>query len=96
MCIVDLIRVDNNNEHQLEDPLSRNQHKWIWDLGTITLYDLDQGDGFYSKAKGVEMLCPFPDFAIVDHHIFIYIVTFLLSNYTLFYGVDYIWLLMAI
>ena len=51
VSIVDLIRVDNNSEHQLEELLSRKERKWIWDLGSITTYGLHQDDGFYCQNK---------------------------------------------
>ena len=51
VCFVDLIRVDNYNGHHLEKLLSRKEHKWIWDFGSITLYDLNQDDGFNCQSK---------------------------------------------
>ena len=47
MCVVDIIQVGNNNEHELEELLSRKECKWILDLGSITSYGLIQDDGFY-------------------------------------------------
>ena len=51
VCTVGLIPVDNNNEHQVEELLRRKEHKWIWDLGSITPYGLNQDYGFYCKNK---------------------------------------------
>ena len=44
VCIVDLIRVGNNNEHQLIELLSRNERKLFWDLGSIIPYGLVNND----------------------------------------------------
>ena len=49
--IVDLICLDNNNEHQFEELLRRNERKWMWVLGSITPYGLNQDDGFYCQDK---------------------------------------------
>ena len=49
--IVDMIHIDNNTESQLEELLSRKERKWIWDLGSITPYGLDQDDGYYCQNK---------------------------------------------
>ena len=51
VCIVDLIRVDNNNENQLEELLRIKERKWIRDLCSITPYGLSQDDGFYCQNK---------------------------------------------
>ena len=51
VSIVDMIRVGNNTESQLEELLSRKERKWIWDLGSITPYGLVQNDGFYCQNK---------------------------------------------
>ena len=49
VCIVNMIHVGNNTESQLEELLSRIERKWIWDLGSITPYGLNQDDGFYCQ-----------------------------------------------
>ena len=49
VCIVDMIHVGNNTESQIEELLSRKERKWIWDLGSIAPYGLDQDDGFYCQ-----------------------------------------------
>ena len=46
VCIVDLINVGNNNEHQLEQLLNKKERRWILDLASITQYGLNQDDGF--------------------------------------------------
>ena len=51
VCIVDVIRVGNNTESQLEELLGRKERKLIWDLGSITPYGLNQDDGFYCQNK---------------------------------------------
>ena len=51
LCIVDLIRVDNNNEHQLDELLGRKERKLIWDLASITPYGLGKDGGFYCQNK---------------------------------------------
>ena len=48
---VDMIYVGNNTESQPNELLGRKERKWIWDLGSITPYGLNQGDGFYCKNK---------------------------------------------
>ena len=49
VCIVDMICIGNYTESQLEELLSRKERKWIWDLGSITPYGLNQDDGFYCQ-----------------------------------------------
>ena len=49
VCIVDMIHVGNNTESQIEELLSRKERKWIWNLGSIAPYGLDQDDGFYCQ-----------------------------------------------
>ena len=49
--IVDLIHIGNNTESQLEELLSRKERKWIWDLGSISPYGLNQDDGSYCQNK---------------------------------------------
>ena len=51
VCIVDMICVGNNTESQLEELLGRKERKWIWDLGSIPPYGLNQDDGFYCQNK---------------------------------------------
>ena len=51
VCTVDLIRVDNNTEHQLEELLNRIEHKLIWDLGSMTPHSLWQDAGYYCQNK---------------------------------------------
>ena len=51
MCIVDMVRVGNNSEYQLEELIGRNERKWIWNFGSITHYGLSQDDGFYCQNK---------------------------------------------
>ena len=51
ICIVGLIRLDNNIEIQFEELLGRKERKWIWDLGSITPYSLGQVDGDYCQNK---------------------------------------------
>ena len=65
VCILDMIHVDNNDEHQLEELLRRKDRKCIWDLGSIAQNGLSQDDEFYSQEK------------TVDFHIFIYIIALL-------------------
>ena len=45
VCIVDMIYVGNNTETQLEELLGRIDRKWIWDIFSITPYDLNQDNG---------------------------------------------------
>ena len=45
VCIVDLIRVEKNTEHQLEELVRRKERKWIRDLGSIRSYSINQEDG---------------------------------------------------
>ena len=52
MCIVDMIHVGNNTGSQLEELLCRKERKWIWDLGCLTPYGLNQDDEFYFQHKG--------------------------------------------
>ena len=52
VSIVDMIRVGNNTESQLDELLSRKERKWIWDLCSITHYGLNQDDTV--KTNGVE------------------------------------------
>ena len=49
--IIDMIHVGNNTESQLEELLSRKERKWIWDLGSISPYGLNQVDEFYCQDK---------------------------------------------
>ena len=96
VCIVDMIRVDNNNEHQLDELLSGQERKWIWDLGSTTPYCLSKMMLFTDQAIGAEIVSPFQDFTTVDSHIFIYIVTvFYYQTIFFFYWIDCIWLLIC-
>ena len=51
VSIVDMIRIGNNTESQLDELLSRKERKWIWDLCSITPYGLNQVDGYYCQNK---------------------------------------------
>ena len=51
VCIVDMIHLGNNTASQLDELLSSKELKWIWDLGSITPYGLNQDDGFYCQDK---------------------------------------------
>ena len=55
--IVDMIHVGNNTESQLDELLCRKERKWIWDLCSITPYDLNQDDGYYCQNKGCRAEC---------------------------------------
>ena len=46
-----MIHVGNNAQSQLEELISRKERKWIWELGSITPYGLNQDDGFYCQDK---------------------------------------------
>ena len=50
VSIVDMIDVGNNTVYQLVD-LSRKERKWIWDVCSLTLYGLNQDDGYYCQNK---------------------------------------------
>ena len=93
--IVDMIRVGNNTEYQLEELLSRKERKWIWDLGSITPYGLYQDDGFYCKNKKCRnrYVCH----RNLQLFILIFFVIFLvlLFNNIQFNGVDYTSLLLC-
>ena len=51
VCIVYMIHIGNNTVSQLEELLSRKERQWIWELGSMTPYDLNQDDGFNSQNK---------------------------------------------
>ena len=51
ITILDMIHVGNNTESQLEELLGRKERKCIWDLGSMTPYDLCQDDGFHCQNK---------------------------------------------
>ena len=51
VSIVDMIHVGNNTESQLDELLSRTECKWIWELGSMTHYGLNQDDGYYCQDK---------------------------------------------
>ena len=89
VSIVDMIHIGNNTESQLDELLSRKERKWIWDLGSITPYGLNQDDGYYCQNKRCRKKRLFS---------FIFLVIFLLLllfNNIQFNGVDYTSLLLC-
>ena len=49
--IVDSVHVANNSRHYLHQLLNRKERIWIWNLGSITPYGLNQDGGFFSQNK---------------------------------------------
>ena len=96
VSIVDMIHVGSNTESQLDELLSRNERKWIWDLGSITPYGLSQDDGYYCQNKSFRKRKV--RYRTMRLFILIFLVIFLLLllfHNIQFNGVDYTSLLLC-